>query len=89
MSVWSEIKSVDPFSGHFCILPELNSQHSLSAWAMLVMESVSECIGMEGVREKCLIPRSLTICSISLHCTMGKLSEAIFLTYCVMQESLL
>ena len=41
MSVWSEIKSVDPFSGHFCILPGLNSQHSLSAgpgswWKVLV-----------------------------------------------------
>ena len=64
MSVWSEIKSVDPFSGHFCILPELNSRHSLSG-SRLVVESVSECIGMEGVREKCVIPRSLTLCSIS------------------------
>ena len=57
---------------HFQVIFAFYQSSTLSTLSLpgpgLVMESVSECIGMEGVREKCLIPRSLTICSIS-HCT--------------------
>ena len=61
---------------HFQVIFAFYQSSALGTLSLpgLVVESVSQCIGMEGVREKCLIPRSLTICSISLHCTMGKLS---------------
>ena len=53
---------------HFQVIFAFYQSSTLGTLSLpgLAVESVSQCIGMEGVREKCLIPRSPPLCSLCL-----------------------